>query len=66
VSAAGQSNFLLIQKSLLSFVAGISFLLLVHSLFVAVGLDNIRKTLPFSVAAGSYFICWLFKFYTAG
>jgi hypothetical protein len=34
--------------------------------FVAVGLDNELKPLPFSLAAGSYFFCWRFSFYTAG
>ena len=35
------------------------------ALFAALGLDKIRKPLPFSVAAGSYFFRLQFSFHTA-
>ena len=52
-------------KLFLNFVAVTSFKFLLSTFFVAVGSDNIRKPLPFSVAAGSYFFRLQFSFYTA-
>jgi hypothetical protein len=42
-------------KLFLNFVAVTSFQFVAFAFSVAVGLDKIRKPLPFSVAAGSYF-----------